>query len=91
MKRVRFFTRILTRLEKVWYVEDLQDNSKDIGAAGMKIRFQEEPRAEMLNSYHQQSHQCTLQQSGQHVAPVMFVIGHPRQPRVHGGGDQEKL
>lgn len=33
--------------------------------------------ADTLNTYHQHSHQRTLQKSGQHVTPVMLVIGHP--------------
>ncbi|MEQ2294767.1 hypothetical protein AMECASPLE_007212 [Ameca splendens] len=43
------------------------------------------------STYHHQSHDSPLQQSCQYVTPVMFVIRHPRQARVHRGGDQEEL
>ncbi|KAG7271544.1 hypothetical protein CRUP_004007 [Coryphaenoides rupestris] len=36
-------------------------------------------------------HERALQQTRQHVAPVVLVVGHARQPRVDGRRDQEEL
>lgn len=51
-------------------------------------------RAELKDqcrTYHEQSHERALYESGENVAPVMLVIRHSRQSGVHRGGNQEKL
>lgn len=42
-------------------------------------------------TYHQEGHEGALQEPGQHIAPVMFIIWHPWKSCVHWGSDQEKL
>lgn len=49
------------------------------------------PRVKKRATHHQDGHQGALQEPTQHVAPVMLVVRHPGESRVHRGGDQEKL
>lgn len=42
-------------------------------------------------SYHQDGHEGTLQESTEHITPVMFVIWHPWQSCIHWCSYQEKL
>lgn len=42
-------------------------------------------------TYHQDGHEGPLQEPAQHVAPVVFIIRHPGESRVHRGGDEEEL
>lgn len=42
-------------------------------------------------TYHQDGHEGPLQEPAEHVAPVVFIIRHSGESRVHRGGDEEEL
>lgn len=42
-------------------------------------------------AYSENCNQRPLEESNQHVAPVMFIIRHARVTHVHGEGHQEEL
>lgn len=44
-----------------------------------------------LRTYCKHGHQSPLQEAGQHVTPVVLVVGDAGQTHVHGGGNQEEL
>jgi len=43
------------------------------------------------DAYCESGHEPSLQEASEHVAPVMFVVGHAGQTHVHSGGRQEEL
>lgn len=44
-----------------------------------------------MQLYSEDSDDTPLQEAGEHVAPVMFVVGHAGQTHVHRRRDQEEL
>lgn len=49
------------------------------------------PSGCLAKTYCENSHQTPLQEASEHIAPVMFVVGHPGQTHVHSSRNQEEL